>query len=214
MAFPITVPLARFSFGPEPPSQLMPTAPQNHVPPAQAPTRYDNPTIVMHWLSAFLIVFQFVLGETWHWPPRPLHHPMVVAHLSAGVILTVLIPARLWWRLTRGRHFASQLAPLDRFFTIAMESALYGLICIELVLGYAWRWGAGQTISFFGLLIPAPFAPLPHDTVVLFKTLHSWTAWLIIGLACGHALAALIHHHILKDGVLARMLPSRTRTAP
>ncbi|GAB3592195.1 cytochrome b [Acetobacter peroxydans] len=192
--------------GPEPASQTMSTTPQEHA------TRYDNPTIIMHWLSAFLIVFQFVLGETWHWPPRPVHHLMVVAHLTIGVILTVLIPFRLWWRLTQGRHFTAQLAPLDRFFTVAMESTLYGLIGVEIVLGYAWRWGAGQAISFFGLLIHAPFAPLPHETVLFFKTLHSWTAWLIIGLACGHALAALVHQHVLKDSVLARMLPRRTPT--
>ncbi|MCX2566321.1 cytochrome b/b6 domain-containing protein [Acetobacter suratthaniensis] len=193
--------------GPEPPSHAMPNA-------HPTATRYDSPSIILHWLSAFLIVLQFVLGETWHWPPRPIHHLMVVAHLSIGVILSVLIPLRLWWRITRGRHFAAQLAPVDRFFTLGMESSLYGLLCAEIVLGYAWRWGAGQAISFFGLLIHAPFAPLPHETVVIFKTLHSWTAWLIIGLACGHALAALVHQYLLKDGVLARMLPHRTPTTP
>ncbi len=138
----------------------MPTAPQNHAPPAQAPTRYDNPTIVMHWLSAFLIVFQFVLGETWHWPPRPLHHPMVVAHLSAGVILTVLIPTRLWWRLTRGRHFASQLAPLDRFFTIAMESTLYADL-YRTGSGLRLALGCGANYQLFRAVNSSPFRTTP-----------------------------------------------------
>ncbi|WZB76337.1 hypothetical protein WJ972_11460 [Achromobacter insuavis] len=34
-------------------------------------------------------------------------------------------------------------------------------------------------------------------------------AWSIIVLACIHAVAALFHHYVLRDGVLRRMTASR-----
>jgi cytochrome b561 len=37
---------------------------------------------------------------------------------------------------------------------------------------------------------------------------HEKIAWAIITIVCGHALAALYHHHFLKDRVLRRMLPA------
>ena len=60
---------------------------------------------------------------------------------------------------------------------------------------------------FFGLF-PIQFwtsknSALDHT----FGSYHNTVALLIIILAGLHAAAALIHHYILKDGVLERMLP-------
>ncbi|QEE86853.1 cytochrome b (plasmid) [Acetobacter oryzoeni] len=169
--------------------------------------RYDRPTIILHWLTAFLVLFQFAMGETWKWPAKPVHHLMVVAHLTAGILLTVIMAFRIVWRLTKGRHLSDLLRPVDRVCALGAEYALYGLLLAEILLGYLWRWGAGQTMSFFGLLIPSPFARFPAETVTWFHTLHEWNAWLIMGLATGHGAAALFHQFVLKDKVLGRMLP-------
>jgi cytochrome b561 len=42
---------------------------------------------------------------------------------------------------------------------------------------------------------------------------HQVVAWAIILLAALHALAALVHHYVLRDDVLARMLPAARRPA-
>ncbi len=172
--------------------------------------RYDRPTIILHWLTAFLVLFQFAVGETWHWPAKPVHHLMVVAHLSVGVLLTAIMTFRIAWRLTKGRHLSGLLRPVDRAFALVVEYTLYVLLLAEIVLGYLWRWGAGQTISFFGLLFPSPFARFPAETVAWLHTLHNWNAWLIVGLATGHGTAALFHQFVLKDNVLGRMLPQHS----
>ncbi|MBF0852121.1 cytochrome b [Gluconobacter sp. R75690] len=169
--------------------------------------RYDRPTIIFHWMTAFLVLFQFAVGETWNWPAKSVHHLMVVAHLTAGILLTAIMAIRIVWRLTEGRHLSDLLRPLDRIFALGAEYMLYGLLLAEIVLGYLWRWGAGQTMSFFGFLIPSPFARFPPLTVTWLHTLHSWNAWLIMGLATGHGAAALFHQFVLKDKVLGRMLP-------
>lgn len=171
-----------------------------------SPLRYDRPTVILHWMTAALVLFQFSVGETWNWPAKPVHHLMVVAHLSAGILLTAIMVSRIVWRLTKGRHLSSLLRPVDRVFALGVEYALYGLLLAEIVLGYLWRWGAGQTMSFFGFLIPSPFTPFTADTVAWLHTLHEWNAWLIVGLATGHGAAALFHQFVLKDKVLGRML--------
>ena len=148
--------------------------------------RYDRPTIVLHWTTAFLVLLQFALGETWNWPTKPVHHLMVVAHLTAGILLTAIMAFRIVWRLTNGRHLSDLLRPMDRIFALGAEYALYVLLLAEIVLGYLWRWGAGQTMSFFGLLIPSPFARFPPNTAAWLQSLHDWNAWLIMGLATGH----------------------------
>lgn len=179
--------------------------------------RYDRGTVLLHWTTALLVVIQFALGEMWDWPAKPVHHLMVVTHLTAGMVLTAIILFRIGWRITQGRRLASLLSPVDRFCALAMESTLYMLLLAEIGLGYAWRWGAGQAISFLGLLLPSPFTPFSSGTIWWIETLHSWNAWLIVGLATGHAAAALFHQFVIRDHVLARMLPAGTllpRTKP
>jgi len=119
--------------------------------------RYDRPTIILHWITAFLVLFQFAMGEAWDWPAKPVHPLMVVAHLTTGILLTAILAFRIVWRLTKGRHLSDLLRPVDRVCALVAEYTLYVLLLAEIVLGYLWRWGAGQTMSFFGLLIP----PIP-----------------------------------------------------
>ena len=45
--------------------------------------RYDRPTIALHWATAFLVLFQFALGESWGWPAKPVHHLMAVSRMPA-----------------------------------------------------------------------------------------------------------------------------------
>ncbi|MFT9092412.1 MAG: cytochrome b/b6 domain-containing protein [Gluconacetobacter sp.] len=174
--------------------------------------RYDRPTIILHWVTAGLVLFLFALGETWGWPEKPVHHLMVVAHLTAGMLFTAVMVFRIGWRLTKGQHFAELLSPMDRFFALGAEYTLYVLLLAEIVLGYLWRWGAGQAMSFFGLLIFSPFVRFQETTLHWVQALHHWNAWLIVVIATGHGMAALFHQFILKDGVLGRMLPRGSQT--
>ena len=41
---------------------------------------------------------------------------------------------------------------------------LYALLVSEAVLGFALRWSGNESMSFFGLLIPSPFAPTDKAT--------------------------------------------------
>ncbi|GAN67770.1 cytochrome b [Acetobacter orleanensis] len=172
--------------------------------------RYDRPTIILHWATAFLVLLLFTLGESWSWPPKPVHHLMIISHLTVGILLTPLIISRIIWRVTKGRHLSNPLQSLDRFFALGAEYTLYMLLVVEIVLGYLWRWGAGKAMSFFGLLLPSPFVRFPTPLLHWIQDIHHWNAWLIVVIASGHGMAAIFHHIILKDEILERMLPRKS----
>lgn len=127
--------------------------------------------------------------------------------MSFGVLLSAGIVARIGWRLMPGHEVASITNGWVRLASKGMHVVLYVLLVAEAALGFAFRWGAGRPMEFFGLGI-APLTgaigkPLRHD----LREIHEWIGWTIIILAAVHALGALYHHYLVKDRVLQRMLP-------
>ena len=173
-------------------------------------TDYDKVAIALHWATAFLVIANFALAHTWDWFAKPAKELMEDTHMSFGVLLTAVIVARLVWRLIPGHQMAALEAGWQRIASKATHYLLYGLLVAEAGLGFAFRWGAGRPMEFFGLGIPpltgAIDKPLRHD----LREIHDKIGWVIIGLAAAHALAALYHHYVLKDRVLQRMLPLAT----
>lgn len=172
---------------------------------------YDNVAIALHWATAFLVFANFVLSQTWDWFAKPTKGLMEDTHMSFGVLLAAVIVARLVWRWLPGHQISSLEAGWVRLSSKATHYLLYTLLVVEAGLGFAFRWGAGRPMEFFGLRIPpltgAIDKPLRHD----LREIHEWIGWAIIGLALVHALAALYHHYALKDRVLQRMLPAIRR---
>ncbi len=168
---------------------------------------YDNVAIALHWMAALLVVIQFALGQTWGWFPRPTRHLMVVTHMSFGIILALVVLARLLWRFVLRNHVRSLEQGLVRIASITVHYVLYALLATEAVLGFLSRWVGNEAMSFFGVQIPPPFTGSGERAADQLQDIHNWVGWAIIMLALGHALAALYHHYILKDGVLGRMLP-------
>jgi cytochrome b561 len=172
-------------------------------------TDYDNVAIALHWATAFLVFSNFVLAQTWDWFPKTPRVFMQDTHMSFGVLLTLVIVARLVWRLIPGH----QVSPIElgwvRIASKAMHYLLYGLLVVEAAAGFGFRWGRGAPMEFFGLGIPPLIGELGRPVRHLLHDIHEWVAWAIVIIAFGHALAALYHHYVLKDRVLERMLPKR-----
>ena len=171
--------------------------------------RYDGPTIALHWVTAVLILLQFSLAETWDFFPRPARHIMIVGHMSFGLILCAVIIGRIVWRLRFSRAMPpAGYGALGRAAK-ALHHAFYVLVSAEILLGFITRWTDNRSLSFFGLPIPSPFGTFSKATGRFVDQVHNLNAWVIMGLVAVHAVSALGHHYLLKDGVLRRMLPQR-----
>ena len=176
------------------------------VPGAPA-SSYDGVAIALHWTTAALVIANFALAQTWDWFPKPTRELMENTHMSFGVVLTIVIFARLAWRFIPGHQVASLEAGWMKVASKATHLLLYVMLVTEAGLGFAFRWGAGRPMAFFGLGIPPLIGELGKALRHSLRDIHEWNGWAIIVLAGLHAAAALYHHYVLKDRVLARMLP-------
>lgn len=176
-----------------------------------AGTTYDRVSIVLHWATAFLVVANFALAETWDWFAEPVKELMEDTHMSFGVLLAAVVVARIIWRLLPGHAVEAITSGWVRLASKAVHYLLYMLLIAEAALGFAFRWGAGRPMEFFGLGIPPLIGEIARPDRRFLRELHEWNGWAIIIIAGLHAAAVLYHHHVLKDRVLERMLPSAAR---
>ncbi|MES2136353.1 MAG: cytochrome b [Pseudomonadota bacterium] len=174
-------------------------------------TNYDGVAIALHWATALLVVANFALAQTWDWFAKPIPRLMEDTHMSFGVLLTLVIVARLAWRLTPGHQVPALHAGWVRVASKATHYLLYLLLLAEAALGFAFRWGAGRPMEFFGAGIPPLIGEMGRPLRHQLRELHEWNGWAIVGIAALHAGSALYHHYALKDRVLKRMLPGRAR---
>jgi cytochrome b561 len=174
--------------------------------------RYDGMTVVLHWITVAIVLFQFFAGELWNFFPKQPRHSLIQFHISMGLILFTVVFIRIFWRRTQGRALppvgSAPVAAAARCMHYLLYLALVGMV----VTGALNRWTAGQPLGFFSLVnIPSPMGDLGvwHHRDALLHSLGAWIFAAVVGL---HASAALIHHYILRDGVFLRMMPSRYRS--
>ncbi len=175
--------------------------------PTAMPQHYDRRTVLYHWLSALLVLGLWVVGQTIDWFPRGSPRITVRSlHITFGVVLAVLLALRLAWRRRGGAKLAAVPGLAGRIAPL-YHKGLYLLLVAVVVLGAACVWIRGDNI-FYLFTVPS-IAPhnkaLRHDAVEL----HGLLANILLFAAGAHALAALWHQFVLKDGLLARMRAPR-----
>lgn len=186
---------------------MMQTSPAVAAP--AAAIRYDRTTITLHWLTALLVLVLFTLAMLWDFVPHDVRKQMESLHISLGIVLAVVLVLRLAWRATRGRRLPMAVAGWQGWAARATHYLLYLLLAVQVVLGLGWRWAQAEAFQFFGLfplrLATVRNGPLAHT----LGELHDTVGWTIVVLAGLHAEVALVHHYVLKDGVLRRMTGGR-----
>lgn len=168
--------------------------------------RYDTTTVRLHWISAGIVMTLWALGQTIDYFPRGA--PRVSArsaHILLGASFAMLLIWRIQWRLRRG-------AKLSQASHGALGAAakyghwiLYLAMIVTVTLGMANTWIRGDNIA--GLFRIPSLAPGDKELRALVEDIHGTSANVLLILAAGHALIALIHRFGLRDQVLQRMLP-------
>lgn len=170
------------------------------------PARYDGLSILLHWVTAALVVALWTLGQCIDFFPKGA--PKIDArstHFLLGATLAVVLILRMGWRASGGRSLPLADPGWMGFAAKAVHYGLYVLIATTVVLGIFNAWQRGDVV-FNVLTIPKL---IPGD-VALKKTLenlHADFADAVVIVAGLHAAAALAHHYLLRNSVLRRMLP-------
>ncbi len=173
-------------------------------------------SITLHWLVALLVIGQWTLGLVMGEFVKDLElkFNLFQLHKSFGFLIFVLMILRLVWRLTQPvPALPAHMKPHERRLSHFSHWGFYVLLLAMPVAG--WISAATAKIivptRIFGLFtLPNPFGPRPELHEFAEET-HELLAWVLLALLVLHVAAALKHHVIDRDELLARMLPGLVR---
>ncbi len=168
---------------------------------------YGRAAIIFHWTVATLILVALVLA--WVMPERlePGRDTVLALHKSVGMIVLLLAALRLVWRHGNPVQAATGLTPLEARLSTLVHVLLYVIMIAIPVTGYLFSSASGQSLNFLGLeTFPSPLATNRAFSRPM-EFLHKTGQWAVYGVVGLHALAALYHYFVKRDGVLQRMLP-------
>ena len=176
--------------------------------PSSSQNRYDRVAILLHWIVGAAVLIQLTfgwsLGEIKRGTPARAHATNL--HKSTGLLLAVLILARLLWRL---RHqppaYPMGLVAWQLRAARLVHMLLYVSMVGMPVSGYLASNFSKHGIRFLNQVQLPPWGP---DDKVLYGFLngtHDALAGVLSTLVVGHILFALYHGFVARDGVLSRM---------
>jgi cytochrome b561 len=174
------------------------------------PDRYHPASIYLHWIIFALFVVALASIEYRGELPRsdPMRDTLRNVHMTAGQLVLVFFVLRAAIRLRFGAP-SPLPAPRWQIGAAHLVHALLYLLMIALpVTGVLFNQAGGRDISFFGWILPQ-FIGVDRALRGNIKEVHEAlgnAVYFIVGL---HALAALFHHYLMKDGALRRMLPAK-----
>jgi cytochrome b561 len=183
-------------------------------------SRYSRVAIVLHWTMAILIIGLFFVGL---WMHEAIHVKETKAaafsayqwHKSFGLTVLVLTFLRLAWRFGhRPPPLPSGMKPWEAGVAKLTHWIFYALMLAVPLSGWAMVSASpfGLPTIVFGLFewphLPQ-FAEMANKDAAeeALKEAHELLAFAMMGLVILHIGAALKHHLIDRDDVLARMLP-------
>lgn len=174
-----------------------------------APQAYTATARALHWLMAPLILGMLGLGVYMaDLKLSPTKLQLYSWHKWIGMSLLLLAMARVAWRLTHpAPPLPASVPPWQRVAAQVTHGLLYALLVAIPLSGWLMSSAKGFQTVWWGVL------PLP-DLVAkdgalgkLLATVHGCLNLTLAALLAVHVAAALKHHFIDRDAVLARMLP-------
>ena len=172
--------------------------------------RYGAGPMLLHWVTALLVVVAWTLGIFGDDIPRGETRNFArFVHVSAGLLVVGLLVVRLVWRFANPPppSEATPLGPWADRAGIAAHYVLYALLAAVPIVGVVALFGEGKPLPLFGLFdVPSPWSKDKAFTE-LAEEIHETLANALLAVVALHAIAALTHHWVFGDRTLTRMLP-------
>jgi cytochrome b561 len=180
-------------------------------------THYDAFSRALHWLTAIAVIAAFTLGPE-HFG-RALREGLdpatrwdIVTHESLGMLVAALTALRLLWLVVRPAKPRFEMPAWMQLTSKATHGLLWLLLLAVPATALLALGSEGHPLTLLGgirvnempLIANSPLADLAD-----WGEVHGLLGDAILWLSGLHAVAALVHHVVLKDGVLQSMLPSR-----
>lgn len=179
------------------------------------PSRYDTPSRVLHWLTAIAVTIAFILGpggfgRLLRDGVDPATHLDIVWHETLGITVLVLTLLRLLWLALRPKAPQFEMAGWMRLASRGAHVALWALMLALPATALLALGSENHPLTLLGGLRLDHMPMIAHSALAELADwgdVHGLLGDVIMWIAGLHAAAAIVHHVVLKDGVLAAMLP-------
>ncbi len=171
--------------------------------------RYGGVAIVLHWLVAAAILATFPLGLYMaDLPLSPRKLTLVSYHKWIGVTVFGLMGLRLAWRLThRPPPLLPETPAWQRHAARFVHWTLYALLLAIPLSGWLYSSAVGVPTVYLGLWQLPDLVGKDKALAEALKLTHKSLNFVMLGLVVVHVAAAIKHHFVDRDGLLARMRP-------
>ena len=181
----------------------------------QLAARYDVLSRGFHWLTAIAVTIAFILGpggfgRLMRQGIDPASRSAIVWHESLGILILVLTVLRLGWVAVRPAAPQFPMAAWMKQAARLMHIALWLLLLALPATAFLALGGEGHPLTLLGgvRVDRLPFiAGSSIARLADWGDVHQFLGDAIMWLAGLHAVAAIFHHVVLRDGVLSAMLP-------
>jgi cytochrome b561 len=173
--------------------------------------RYGRYSIALHWFMFAVVLAAYACIELRELFPKGSdpREALKTWHYMLGLSVFLVVWLRVAVRVLEPRP--APILGQPRWQTAvasAMHLALYALMVGMPIAGWLLLSAEGKAVPFFGLQLP-PLIAENEAAAHRWEEIHETAGtigYFLIGL---HAAAALIHHYVLRDATLKRMLPRR-----
>ena len=175
------------------------------------PTRYSYVARVLHLVLGLALVSSFSVGLYMaDLSFSPLRLKLYNWHKWVGFVILSLSFLRLMWRWTHRppalpAAIEQAMPAWHRFAHHATHLGLYVMFFAVPLFGWAYSSSAGFPVVPFGLFQLPDFVPVNEGLSAFLEPAHKYAAFGLAALVVLHAVGALKHHFVDRDGLLSRM---------
>lgn len=177
--------------------------------------RYNNGAVLLHWLTALLVVAQLIVGFTFAGMERgAARGDLFTVHKSIGATILFLALVRLAWRLLHPPPpFPTELPRWERVASVWTHRAFYALLILlpltglMAVSGGASADGRTTTPLIGGMTLPL-IPGISEDAGDRMGGVHELLVFVTLAILALHVAAAL-KHQIQRNRAAGRMPPFR-----
>jgi cytochrome b561 len=177
-------------------------------------THYDAVARLFHWTTAALVLLIIPIGWVMTRLDRGLaQESLFITHESIGLTILGLTAARVAWRLSHPAPPRSpSLSPLEVWASGIVHTVLYLFLLALPISGYIMEVAGGFPLTYFGLAEVPRLVVKDEPLSKLAETAHLTLQFGVSLCIALHIGAALHHHFLRRNDVLARMLPQLGRS--
>lgn len=176
---------------------------------AGPPVRWHPASVILHWATLLLILFQFWIAGPMRDETRDLlsRFELYQRHKSVGLTIALFAVLRLALRFAVSQPQPFESNPWLRGAAGAVHAGLYLCLLALPVTGLLMASAAPIQIPtlYFGLfVVPHPVGADPQ----IYKAMLLWHGRignLLIALGVAHVAAVAVHMLVWRDGLLSRM---------